>query len=67
MNVGAIRLDGKVAIIIGGAGSVGSATARLTTARGGRFGRFDLLHHNAAPLRTDIAQQDNDINTISKR
>ncbi|SFG42818.1 NAD(P)-dependent dehydrogenase, short-chain alcohol dehydrogenase family [Novosphingobium sp. CF614] len=109
MTRDAIFMDGKVAIITGGAGGIGSCTARLLASRGAKvaiadiahdaaeklaseidgaiaialnledeasveamiadtvahFGRLDVLVNNAALLGPDIAQADNDIETMS--
>ncbi|OVZ59957.1 short-chain dehydrogenase [Pigmentiphaga sp. NML080357] len=48
------RLDGKVAVIAGGAGAIGYATARRLASRGARC---VLLHHgDAVPVRAQLAE-----------
>jgi NAD(P)-dependent dehydrogenase (short-subunit alcohol dehydrogenase family) len=50
----AIRLDGKVAIITGGAGGIGAATALLMTARGARVVVADIDKARADALAADL-------------
>ena len=46
------RLDGKVAVIIGGAGAIGEATARHFAALGARVA---LVHRSDDPARTPVS------------
>jgi NAD(P)-dependent dehydrogenase (short-subunit alcohol dehydrogenase family) len=50
----AIRLEGRVALITGGAGGIGAATARLMTARGARVMIADINFAQATALTNEL-------------
>jgi NAD(P)-dependent dehydrogenase (short-subunit alcohol dehydrogenase family) len=50
----AIRLDGKIAVITGGAGGIGAATARLMTARGAKVVVADINWEAAQALAAEL-------------
>jgi NAD(P)-dependent dehydrogenase (short-subunit alcohol dehydrogenase family) len=54
MMTDAIRLDGRVAIITGGAGGIGAATARLMAARGARLVIADINEDRAQSLAAEL-------------
>ena len=52
----ATRLDGKVAIVTGGAGGIGAATARLMAARGARIVIADIARDRAEALAAELPE-----------
>jgi NAD(P)-dependent dehydrogenase (short-subunit alcohol dehydrogenase family) len=50
----AIRMDGKVAVITGGGGGIGAATARLMAARGARIVIADIAEEPAKALAAEL-------------
>lgn len=56
MVADATRMDGKVVIITGGAGGIGSATARLLAARGARVAIADIAMGAAEQLADELPE-----------
>lgn len=50
----AIRMDGRVAVVTGGAGGIGAATVRLLAARGAMVAIADIAEDRARALAEDV-------------
>ncbi len=56
MRVEKLRVDGKVAVVTGGAGGIGAATARLLAREGAAVVIGDLLEEQGRATQAQIAE-----------